>query len=196
LAHELRTPLAIAKARLSLSQDQIAHAVEKDFEDMERVITQLVDRVRIRTLHYEATNMVELGGIASDVARYLAPMIVSTGRNIELRTEDHPVFVNGASDFIFRALRNLVENAMHHSPKRGVITIIVFNAGIKVTDEGPGFPHERLIEGAELLGKTDRKDGLGLGLSIVAETMAAHNGTLELENLRTGGAMATMLFHR
>ncbi len=194
LAHELRTPLAIAKARFSLSQDPITHAVEKDFEDMERVITQLVDRVRVKTLHYEANDIVELAGIATDVARYLAPMIVAAGRNIELRTLDSPVYLNGASDFIFRALRNLVENALHHSPQGGTITITVFNSGIAVTDEGSGFPQERLTEGAELLGKTDRKDGLGLGLSIVAETMTAHGGKLELANRQSGGAMATMLF--
>ncbi|MFS8112341.1 ATP-binding protein [Rhizobium jaguaris] len=195
LAHELRTPLAIAKARLSLSQDHIARVVEKDFEDVERVITQLVDRVRVRTLHYEATDVVDLGAVAADVARYLAPTVVETGRNIELKTETSPL-VSGARDFIFRALRNLVENALHHSPENGVITIVVFSGGIKVMDQGPGFPQRRLNGGGELLGETDRKDGLGLGLAIVAETMAAHNGRLLLANLPTGGAVATMAFDR
>lgn len=194
LAHELRTPLTIAKTRLSLSQDQIARAVERDFEDMERVITQLIDRVRVRTLHYEATDVVDLGSVAIEVARYLAPTIIGAGRNIELKLESGPVFVSGANDFIFRALRNLVENALHHSPENGVITIAVFNAGISVADQGPGFTSRRLSEGGELLGKTDREDGLGLGLSIVLETMAAHDGRLVLANLPSGGALATMAF--
>ncbi|MDL2405875.1 ATP-binding protein [Rhizobium calliandrae] len=196
LAHELRTPLAIAKARLSLSQDHIARAVEKDFEDVERVITQLVDRVRVRTLHYEATDVVDLGAVAADVARYLAPAVVEAGRNIELRTEGGPVLISGARDFIFRALRNLVENALHHSPENGVITIVVFSGGIKVMDQGSGFPQRRLDGGSELLGETDRKDGLGLGLAIVAETMVAHHGRLLLANLPSGGAVATLAFDR
>ena len=194
LAHELRTPLAIAKTRLSLSQDQIARAVERDFEDVERVITQLVDRVRVRILHYEAADIVDLGGVATDVARYLAPMIVGAGRNIELKIENGPVLVSGAKDFIFRALRNLVENALHHSPENGMITITVFNVGISVADQGPGFTKGRLSEEIGLLGKTDREDGLGLGLSIVGETMAAHDGRIVLANLPSGGAVATMAF--
>lgn len=194
LAHELRTPLAIAKTRLSLSQDQVARAVERDFEDIERVITQLIDRVRVRTLHYEATDVVDLGGVATDVARYLAPMIVGAGRNIELKIENGPVVVSGARDFIFRALRNLVENALHHSPENGVITIAVFDIGISVADQGPGFTKMRLSGGGGGPGKTDREDGLGLGLSIVGETMEAHDGRLVLANLPSGGAVVTMSF--
>lgn len=194
LAHELRTPLTIAKTRLSLSQDQIARAVERDFEDIERVITQLIDRVRVRTLHYEATDVVDLGAVAAEVARYLAPIIIGAGRNIELKIENGPILVSGAKDFIFRALRNLVENALHHSPENGVITIAVFNAGVSVADQGPGFTNTRLRKGGELLGKTDREDGLGLGLSIVLETMEAHDGRLMLANLPSGGALATMAF--
>jgi len=194
LAHELRTPLAIAKTRLSLSQDPIARAVERDFEDIERVITQLIDRVRVRTLHYEASDVVNLGEVATDVARYLAPMIVGAGRNIELKIEKGPVLVSGARDFLFRALRNLIENALHHSPENGVITITVFDIGISVADQGPGFTKMRLSESGESLGKTDREDGLGLGLSIVGETMEAHDGRLVLSNLPSGGAVATMSF--
>jgi signal transduction histidine kinase len=194
LAHELRTPLAIAKTRLSLSQDPVARAVERDFEDIERVITQLIDRVRVRTLHYEAADVVDLGSVATDVARYLAPMIVGTGRNVELKIENGPVLVSGARDFIFRALRNLVENALHHSPENGVITISVFNIGISVADQGPGFTKTRLSTIGQTLGKTDREDGLGLGLSIVGETMEAHDGRLVLSNLPSGGAVATMSF--
>lgn len=194
LAHELRTPLAIAKTRLSLSQDQIARVVEEDFEDIERVITQLIDRVRVQTLHYEATDVVDLGGVATDVARYLAPMIIGAGRNIELKIENGPVLVSGARDFLFRALRNLVENAFHHSPESGVITITVFKVGVSVADQGSGFTNSRLSEGAQSLGKTDREDGLGLGLSIVGETMEAHDGRLVLSNLPSGGAVATMSF--
>lgn len=195
LAHELRTPLAIAKARLSLSQDDIARAVEKDFDGIERVITQLVDRFRIKTLHYELDDIVDLGEVAADVARYLAPMIIDAGCNIELRTESTPVFITGAVDYIFRALRNLIENALHHSPAQGLITVEVFKAGITVSDQGSGFPEWRLTGDIVSQGRSGRKDGLGLGLSIVAETMAAHGGRLKLENLSGGGASATMEFY-
>ncbi|MDL2410854.1 hypothetical protein PY650_36065 [Rhizobium calliandrae] len=60
------------------------------------------------------------------------------------KIENGLVLVSGAMDFIFRAVRNLVENALHHSPDNGVTTISVFNICVGVADQGPGFTKIRL----------------------------------------------------
>ncbi|XKM38308.1 sensor histidine kinase (plasmid) [Rhizobium ruizarguesonis] len=176
LAHELRTPLAIAKARVALLPHSAARDIEADFVGMERVITQLVDRVRVGTIHYEAQDLVDLGELSSTVARFMAPMVVQAGRRLELDTPDTPVVVAGAYDYLFRALRNLIENAIRHSPPGGLVSLDVFKAGISVKDQGCGFAASRL-EGDQLMTEQgDRAEGLGLGLKIVSETMIAHNG--------------------
>ena len=194
LAHELRTPLAIIKARLALSQDAIARKVEEDFEGVERLVSQLVDRVRIGGLHFEASDRVDLGDIGQRAAAFLAPVILSKGRDIELQSPLEPVVVSGAFDFIFRALRNLIENALNHTPPGTTITVTIFRCGITVSDSGPGYP-PRWLEPVAVVGKPDSgAGGLGLGLSIVKETMIAHGGDLKLTNLPEGGASATMEF--
>jgi signal transduction histidine kinase len=194
LAHELRTPLAIIKARLALSQDAFARKVEEDFEGVERLVSQLVDRVRIGGLHFETSDLVDLGDIGQRAAAFLAPVILAKGRDIELQSPLEPVVVSGAFDFIFRALRNLIENALNHTPPGTTITVTIFRYGITVSDSGPGYP-ARWLEPAVAVGKPDSgAGGLGLGLSIVKETMIAHGGDLKLANLPEGGASATMEF--
>ncbi|TCR76726.1 ATP-binding protein [Rhizobium sp. BK376] len=194
VAHELRTPLAIVKTRLSLSQDRIAREVESDLAGIERLINQLIDRVRIGALHYEQEDLVDLVDVARQVGRFLAPTIFSAGCDIEVAAIAETVTVSGAFDFIFRALRNLVENALHHSSVGGMISIRVYQSGIVVIDQGAGFPPSRLSQRHDARVESDRADGLGLGLSIVAETMAAHGGRLKLSNLPAGGASAAMEF--
>ncbi|MDE1991573.1 MAG: hypothetical protein KGI75_03685 [Rhizobiaceae bacterium] len=195
IAHEIRTPLAIIRARLSLSQDSVTREIEEDFNGIERVVSQLIDHVRIGGLHFEKSDRVDLCQLSRQVATFLAPVIIEKGRDIEVECASEVIIVNGAFDFIFRALRNLVENALNHSPASALITISVFRHGITVADAGPGYPSWRLEpSGAKPKLASSRADGLGLGLSIVEETMAAHGGTLRIANLPEGGAAATMLF--
>ncbi len=162
LAHELRTPLAIIKARLALSHDVFARKVEEDFEGVERLVSQLVDRVRIGGLHFETSDRVDLGDIGQRVAAFLAPVILSKSRDIELQPSLEPVVVSGAFDFIFRALRNLIENALNHTPPGSTITVTIFRYGITVSDSGPGYP-ARWLELAVAVGKPDSGTG-GSGL--------------------------------
>ncbi|WP_337271455.1 ATP-binding protein [Oryzifoliimicrobium ureilyticus] len=194
LAHELRTPMAIAKARVSILPDETARIVESDFAEMERVVTQIIDRVRIGSIHFEPTDLVDLGQIAARSARFLAPVIIGSGKSVALEAIDKTIRVNGAEDFVFRALRNLIENALRHSPPGGLITISVFEFGIAVSDEGQGFPPSQFETGLHKSVKVGGSEGLGLGLKIVSETMNAHGGSLRLENRSEGGARATMLF--
>jgi signal transduction histidine kinase len=194
LAHELRTPLAIAKARAGLLPEAAALELEADFVGMERVITQLVDRVRVGTIHFEAEDIVDLNELSSKVARFMAPMAVQAGRRLELDSPETPVTVGGAADYLFRALRNLIENAIRYSPPGGLISIEVFKLGISVRDNGSGFTSCRLGNDEMMADKGDRVEGLGLGLKIVSETMIAHGGRLVLSNNHSGGACATMIF--
>ncbi|MBZ5759420.1 MULTISPECIES: sensor histidine kinase [Rhizobium] len=197
IAHELRTPMTIIKAQLSASDGAFSRDLERDFDALERIVTQLVDRVRLGGLHFETDDCVDLCEIVRRVGAFLAPIIIQKGRSIEIITPDHPVLISGANDFIFRALRNLIENAVEHSPVAGTVTITVSNEReISVTDEGTGFPPIKLDPVARRTQQSvsDRSDGLGLGLSIVDETMMAHGGLLILSNPTGGGASARMVF--
>jgi len=197
VAHELRTPLAIVKARVAMADGPLAREIAQDFAPMERLVEQLLDHVRLGRIQFEPHETVDLTAVATDVGRFCAPLAVSRGRLIAVEGAPGPVLVAGARDYIFRALRNLVDNALNHAPPGSTVVIRPATDGsVAVLDRGPGFPPDKLDPVARMAarGSSDRREGLGLGLSIVERTMTAHGGSLELANLLDGGAIATMRF--
>ena len=197
VAHELRTPLAIMKTRMAVAGGALAHPITEDLSRMERLVEQLLDRVRLGGLHVEADDIVDLSTVAREVTAMLAPAAIARGLSMELVGAEKPVPVAGLRDYLSRALRNLIENALMHAPAGTTITVSVGADGIlSVRDRGSGFGSDLLVSGA-IQGRefrSGREDGIGLGLSIVDRTMTAHGGRLELHNVADGGAVAIMRF--
>jgi signal transduction histidine kinase len=107
-----------------------------------------------------------------------------------------PVHIVGARDYVFRALRNLVENGIEYAPPESTVSVILSDApSIAVRDHGPGFPATMLAAQGRPREqfRSGRPGGVGLGLSIVQRTMIAHKGELEIANY-SEGAVVTMRF--
>ncbi|MCJ2137046.1 HAMP domain-containing histidine kinase [Methylobacterium sp. J-026] len=197
VAHELRTPLAIMKTRMAMAGGTIARPITEDLCRMERLVEQLLDRVRLGGLHVEADDVVDLSMVAREVTAMLGPAAIARGLSMELLGAERPVPVAGLRDYLARALRNLIENALMHAPPGTTITVTVEAAGaLSVRDRGGGFGPDLLapgaVQGREF--RSGREDGIGLGLSIVERTMTAHGGRLALRNAPDGGAVAIMDF--
>lgn len=191
--------MAVIKAQLSVSDTKLARNLEHDFVAMERLVNQLIDRARLGSMHFETGDRVDLCDLANRVGSFLAPIIIAKRRMIEVICPDGPVFVQGESDFIFRALRNLIKNAVDHGPPGSTVSVIVGEERtLTVRDNGLGHPQSKLDPFSHKIDRSnsDRSEGLGLGLSIVDKTMAAHGGHLTLSNPVDGGACATMIFLR
>jgi signal transduction histidine kinase len=197
VAHEMRTPLAIMKTQVAMAGGAVAQPIVEDLSRMERLVEQLLDRVRLGGLHVEADDVVDLAMVTREVAALLGPAAIARGLSMELIGAERPVPVAGLRDYLYRALRNLVENALMHAPTGTMITVTVEADGaVSVRDRGGGFGADLLgpgaVQGREF--RSGREDGIGLGLSIVDRTMTAHGGRLELRNAADGGAIATMRF--
>ena len=86
---------------------------------------------------------VELNALATGVVRGLAPWAIGQRRMIGLDGPDQPVWVSGKADAIEDALRNLIENAVGHSPPQTEVTVTVLAQGaIRIADHGPGIPEQ------------------------------------------------------
>jgi len=197
LAHELRTPLAVMNAQLGAVDAPYARVLERELGAMARLIEQLLDRARLGRFRIEPGDIVDLREAARETSAFLAPGIVARNRFIEVLAGDDPVVVAGGRDDVFRALRNLIENALEHSPENGMISVEVTGApAIFVRDRGRGFPDGVLDAEYRRRGlvRSDRRDGVGLGLSIVERTMLVHGGELRLSNMEAGGGCAEMRF--
>src|SRR5208337_4513807 len=141
-AHELRTPVTIMNTHMDLLPEfNGKSALKEELGSLKRLVSQLLDNARIDALRIDPAGQVELNTLAADVAAYLAPCAISAGKNVEVYRSERPAIVNGSYDFLFRALRNLVENGVAHTPAGTAVYIGVMNpATLAVADCGPGIP--------------------------------------------------------
>jgi signal transduction histidine kinase len=198
-AHELRTPVAVLKTHLGILSKFDGHAeLIEEISSLERLVNQLLDMARLEVLQLESDDVADLAHVATEVASLLGPMAINAHRSIEVLAPAGPVYIRGARDYLFRALRNLVENALRHTKEWTTVSIVVGTnpPSIKVIDHGPGVQQDRrqAIFRRFWQGARDQKGGAGLGLDIAARTVVAHGGIISVDEGPGGGAVFTMEF--
>jgi signal transduction histidine kinase len=195
-AHELRTPLAILRARLDgLPDSRIGGELKADIDAMSRIISQLLDAAELDGVAVDPNERTDLRALCSSVVEMLAPLALGSQRVIALTGADSEVWVRGNGELLRRAIRNLVENALNHSAPGTTIEIQVSGHGaVSVRDQGPGIdPAERTLIFQRFWRRDRRRAGsAGLGLSIVQRIVAAHFGSISVDNHSGGGAVFTI----
>jgi len=127
----------------------------------------------------------------------MAPWALIHERNLAFKSSDAPVCAKGNRHAIADAIRNLVENAVVHSPAcTEVLVGVDRDARVSVADKGPGIPSGDLdrIFDRFWRGAGAHPGGAGLGLAIVKEIMKAHGGIVSVEASAMGGAVFTLQF--
>ncbi len=191
-AHELRTPLAILATHLdSLENRQVAAALRADVERMSRLVNQLLSVATLEALAVAPDEIADLQAIAVDVAGSLAPLALKRGRSLAVTGTADPVAVRGNAESLRQALRNLIENALQHTPAGTEVEIeVTTEPAVHVSDRGPGVPPELRNRVVQRFWRADRRkgEGSGLGLAIVSRILAAHGGRLAVDDALGGGA--------
>ena len=197
-AHELRTPIAIMTTHMDILPDfEGKAALKEELGGLTRLVNQLLDNARIEGLRIKPGEAADLNALALDVAAFIAPCAIRRGKTVEVSRTERPALVNGSYDYLFRAIRNLVENAIEHTPAGTAVLIAVENPlTLIVSDCGPGIPpaEREAIFQRFWQGRRDRGGGAGLGMAIISRTVAAHGGTIEIGDRNGGGAKFTLTF--
>ncbi len=194
-AHELRTPLSVLRTRIDTFADQSAvQALRQDIEGVSRVINQLLDVAELDTYVVAAGETADLHQLCSEVVEFIAPLALARGKDIALSSANGPVWVNGDHEMLYRAIRNLAENAINHTPKGTTVEIVVDPDGqVSVLDDGPGIPQDKQELIFQRFWRADRRRvGAGLGLAIVQRIAQAHGGTVACVNRPSGGAQFSL----
>jgi signal transduction histidine kinase len=198
VAHELRTPLSVMRLRVdALGDRRAAEALQNDLEVMARVVDQLLALAELEAAPLETEAVADLHAVAERVVRHLAPAAIARKRELALTGALEPNPVRAGPGAVFQALRNLVENALQHTPEGAAVEVRLEPGGIvRVLDEGPGVAdgEEELI--FERFWRSDRQrgSGAGLGLAIVARIAAVHGGSVDVRRAPGGGADFVLRF--
>ena len=203
--HDMRSPLTVIMARLTMLRDEAADDSETashadgalgDAMRLNRLANTLLDIHRLDAgrmpLKREATDIAKL---ARSVVR--AMQVMEPGRQLEVRA---PVAMTWYCDpeLIRRVIENLVSNAMKHSPSRGRIWVDVEQTPdwmrIAVQDEGSGIPLEARARVFERYSATrattpEGRHSVGLGLAFCQLAVGAHGGTLRIESAEPQGSI-------
>ena len=197
-AHELRTPLTMLTAGLDeLGGSPAVTKLKADAARMNRLVGQLLRVARLDAMPVNVSARVDLGEVAAQVVEYLAPWAIVQGRAIGFDGPERPVMVTGNSDEMSDAIRNVIENAVLHTPPGTEVTVEVSGEGaVTVNDRGPGIPADdrARIFSRFWRGKGAATPGAGLGLAIVNEIIRHHGGAVEVGDAPGGGASFRLKF--
>jgi two-component system OmpR family sensor kinase len=196
-AHELRTPLAVMTLAIGQLPDDAARSrLQADAAAMARLVNQLLDLARVDALDAMPAASTSLDAMARAVVAHLLPLAISRGCSIGYVGSGSPV-VMGDSEVLERALRNVIQNAIAHSPAGSAVEVEVGpGPQISVRDHGPGIPPVLREQVVQRFWRADRSSsaGAGLGLAITDAIMRAHGGQLVIDGADGGGARVALRF--
>lgn len=194
VGHDLRTPLASLRAAVEALQDGVAPDPDRYLRSMAGdvdLLRSMVEDLFVLTL-LEAGDLqldrmpIDLAEVAEGAVEAAVPL--ATRRHVELRLDSETaVPVVGDPRALDRTLRNLLDNAIRHSPAGGTVRVAVTadqGGTVRVSDEGPGFPEGFAEHAFERFSRADAarvRGGAGLGLAIAREFVEAHGGAIWIE---------------
>ena len=184
-AHEIRTPLAVLKARIQkLGQTQDVGLLSDDVDEMTRLVNQMLEISKLDCSDNIKMDRVDLNEVVRQVCVDLGPLFISASREIRLAGAEEQHIITGNREAIYRAVRNIVENAIKYSPAGSPVEIDIADRRVSIRDYGN--PIEESIRG-DIFKRFYRKSssrnfsGAGLGLSIASKVMELHAGSVYLE---------------
>lgn len=199
-AHELRTPIAALlvhaeNARRTRSEEARAASLDRittGARRLQRLVEQLLTLSRLDPdAGLGEWQQVDLAAVAADEARQAGAQAERAGVRLECDFRSLPP-VHGNGVMLGVLVRNLIDNALRHSPPGGRVRLsgrrVAESVEFVVEDEGPGVPpalRERVLE-RFYRAPGQRGEGSGLGLSIVRRIAEIHGATLRLDDAAPG----------
>lgn len=206
VSHDLRTPLAAAKAAVSsLRSGDVAFSpedtaellatIEESIDQLTAVVGNLLDssrlaagvvRPELRRVYLEEAVQRALLGIRRGTTGFRSGL-----DRVKVEVEDAVAMADAG--LLERVIANLVDNALRYAPE-GMVRVYAGQVGdrvlINVADEGPGVPRgmeDQIFEPFQRMGDRDNRFGVGLGLSVAKGFVEAMGGTISATDTPGGG---------
>ena len=195
-AHELKTPLAQARARIEagLENEEARAQLLRDLDTMGRQVQQLLQLAQVADSQAMRSTAVRPLEVAQEVLDHLAFKAHRSDVTLQLDEPAGQIQIEADKGALFVLLKNLVENAIDFSPAGSVVKVTLDANGCSVDDQGPGVLHEHRTQVFERFWRAPGqvRPGSGLGLALVNEIATAHGWTVRCGDAMSGGASFTV----
>lgn len=213
-AHELRTPLAVLQTNLEVFEKkqepemveyrQLFTMIKEQTARLSQLVGTLLDMTNLKSV--PRTDHVSLEELVDEVFCDLDPVAEKAGISIHFddsSSQDLYTDVTGSYVLLYRAVYNLVENAIKYNRPHGSVSVSVKQengqAMVLVKDTGIGISPENQKKIFDPFFRVDKSrsramGGAGLGLALVDSIAKEHGGTVKvLKSSKTGSTIALML---
>jgi len=208
VAHELRTPVAVLQANCEALLDGVVPHTPEQIASLHEEVLRLAGMVNdlqtlagaeAAALHLvlETCDLATVVELATDAMKAKAAAV-----GVHLSRELTPAVMEGDPIRLHQIVANLLSNAVKFTPAGGTVQVRVTRdsrtARLVVADTGTGIPADELPHAFDRFwrGKQaiEATEGTGIGLSIVAELVAAHDGDISLDSNPGDGTTVTVAF--
>ena len=205
VSHELRSPLARLSVALELSREDAdstmsSHLdrIQRETERLNQLIGQLLTLSSLETSEALADpERISLRVLLEEIAEDAHYEAQQRGASVVLKAEESLV-VNGRRELIYRAIENVVRNAVRYTDPGTEVEILLRkdalsnSAVVEVCDRGPGIPESELSAIFRPFYRVDmarnaQTGGFGVGLAIAERAVKLHKGSISSANREGGG---------
>lgn len=201
VSHEFRSPLArlqilVGLARQTPSESaMVLDKVEAETQKLNALVEEILTYSRLESgaaaVKLQQVDLLELLESVAEDGRLEA---LSQHKQLLVKA-DAAVQVQADPDLLYRALENLIRNAIKFTPADTQVTVELLRqeqqVQIKISDQGPGVAHDDVAKlFTPFFRGQSKKDGVGLGLSIAKRSVESCGGELKLHNLYAASGIA------
>jgi two-component system sensor histidine kinase KdpD len=202
VSHDLRTPLAGAKAAVAglrspdvaFDEEDRAELLATAEESLDRLTALVANLLDMSRLQAGTLGMTPVSVGLEDVVPRALDELGAPGRRVKVDISDDLDAVRADPGLLDRVLVNVVSNALRYSPAARPPVIVARDLprqiALHVIDYGPGIPvgdRDRVFQPFQRLGDRDNHTGVGLGLALSRGLTEAMGGTLTPEDTPGGG---------
>ena len=213
-AHELRTPIAVLRTKLDVFKkkkreqheyDELVDTMETYIDRLSSIITDLLEFAE--TSELGEVEDVSLDSVIKTVVDDLKPVAQNNMVNVQIdiqpkaQSEAQNITVKGNANLLYRALYNLIENAIRYNHKEGLVNIALETEGqeclVTIADTGVGIaPEQRelVFEPFYRVNKSRSREfgGAGIGLSLVKTILKRHGASITVSENTPQGSVFTI----
>ena len=214
LSHELRNPLAPIANAVSIMQLEnlppgnmrnARDILDRQVQHLRRLVDDLLDLGRVVSgkVHLEREPL-RLQQVVADGLEAVEPVLHAHRHQLAVDLDDEPLWVDGDRVRLVQVLTNLLNNAAKFTPPGGLIRVSLVRRGDKaelaVRDNGRGIPPEKLQYVFTLFAQSEQHGanthgGLGIGLGLVRQIVALHNGDVSAFSTGVPGEGSEFVVH-